>query len=269
MPSRPSYLELPEGWSRVEASGPGPFVTREVLERPDGTRVQWRSRAHRKRDANRWVAALFALGAACFAIASIASQWASAPRSWIGPLFFAGSVLFTGGGFAQYWEVVNVQRTPQRDRSLPRRRPASWEPRRIDWAAAVIQLAGTLFFNVSTFAAMKQGLSAEQADLRVWTPDVAGSICFLASSELSFAEVCHRWVCLRPRTRSWTIVALNLVGSIAFGASAIAALVVPSSDEPVNAAVANATTTAGALCFLCGALLLRSEAARARAATPA
>jgi hypothetical protein len=72
----------------------------------------------------------------------------------------------------------------------PRRwRPASWEPRRIDWLAALIQLAGTVFFNISTFAALKQGLDARQTNLRVWTPDAAGSVCFLVASALAYADV--------------------------------------------------------------------------------
>jgi hypothetical protein len=203
------------------------------------------SRAHREAGAGRRIAVLFALGSVCFALASIASQWASAPRPWIGATFFLGSLLFTGGAFAQFWEVVHAPA-----------RPVWWEPRSIDWLAAVVQLAGTLFFNLSTFHALEHGLTAEQTNLRVWTPDVLGSICFLVSSELAFAAVCHRWICLRPRTRAWRIAALNLFGSIAFGASAIASLVEPSTSEPVSAVIANATTTLGALCFLTGALLL-------------
>jgi hypothetical protein len=265
---RPGYLTLPEGWTRVGSEGPGRFVTRERLRRPDGSVTTWCSRAHRKRRASPWIATLFALGSACFAVAAIASQWASAPRPWIGAAFFLGSLLFTGGAYAQLWEVVNVERTPPADHRLPPARPASWEPRRIDWVAAAVQLAGTVFFNVSTFEALQRGLTAGQSDLRVWTPDVLGSICFLVSSELAYAEVCHRWICLRPRTGPWRVVTLNLAGSIAFAGSAIASLVEPSSDEPVSAAIANATTTAGALCFLAGALLLLPEAERSRGTGP-
>ena len=79
----------------------------------------------------------------------------------------------------------------------------------------------------------------------MWTPDVFGSICFLASSELAYAEVCHRWVCLRAPSLSWRIVALNLVGSIAFGVSAVTSLIEPSTQEPVSAAIANAGTAVG------------------------
>ena len=99
----PGATELPEGWQRISADGPGPFVTREVLRRPDGRLVHWHSRAQRKgwrspgddtagskgrrervwwrarRLAARWMSVLFALGSLCFALAAIASQWASNP----------------------------------------------------------------------------------------------------------------------------------------------------------------------------------------------
>ena len=86
---------------------------------------------------------------------------------------------------------------------------------------------------------------------------------------LAFAEVCHRWVCFRRRSLSWSIVALNLLGSIAFGVSAVASLVEPASGEPVSARIANSGTWVGGVCFLVGALLLMPEAARQRRAAKA
>ena len=271
----PSATELPEGWERVSADGPGPFVTSEVLRAPDGSLVRWRSRLHRKGRAGPregvwwrpdriswWMGLLFAIGSACFAVAAIASQWASASRPAIGVTYFVGSIFFTVAAYLQFSEAVNVEHGPVRGAAGRRWKPASWEPRRIDWLASAIQLAGTLFFNVSTFAGMRHGFDARQSDLRVWTPDVFGSVCFLVSSELAYAEVCHRWVCLRARSLSWRIVTLNLVGSIAFGVSAVTSLIEPSTQEPVSAAIANAGTAIGALCFLAGALMLPLEAAR-------
>jgi hypothetical protein len=261
-PGSHSYLELPAGWERVSVDGPGPFVTREDVRAPDGTVVRWRSRAHRKRGATWRMGALFALGSACFAVASIASQWESAPRPAIGVTFFVGSILFTAAAYLQYSEAVNVRRSHAPQRRRRSWRPASWEPRRIDWLATFIQLVGTILFNISTFEGMKRGLSARESDLRIWAPDAFGSVCFLVASELAFAETCHRWLCLRGRSRSWRIAALNLAGSIAFGVAAIAAIVEPSDDEPVSAAVSNVGTALGALCFLAGALLLIAEARR-------
>jgi hypothetical protein len=105
----------------------------------------------------------------------------------------------------------------------------------------------------------------------VWTPDVIGSICFLVSSQLAFSLVCRRWIAFGPRTRDWWIGLVNLLGSIAFGISAIAALVEPSTSEPVSAHIANGATAAGALGFLIGSALLypRSDREAAADAAPA
>jgi multisubunit Na+/H+ antiporter MnhF subunit len=262
------YVDLPGEWSRESAGGPGPFVTTEVFHRPDGRLVWWRSRAHRRvhARAGRWMAAGFALGAVCFAVASIASQWATAPRPAIGVTFFVGSIFFTAAAYLQYWQAVNVDHGPMTGSTRRRLRPVSWEPHRIDWLASLVQFVGTISFNVSTFEGMQRGLTSHQANLRVWVPDVFGSICFLVASELAFAEVCGRWFCIRGRSLSWRIVALNLLGSAAFGVAAVTAVIEPSTDEPLSAAIANATTTLGALCFLAGALMLVPEERKARLA---
>jgi hypothetical protein len=204
---------------------------------------------------------LFALGSLCFTVAAIAAQWASISRPGIGVTFFVGSIFFTCASYLQYSETVNVEHSVCTHARHARWRPASWEPRRIDWLAASVQLIGTIFFNLSTFAAMKHGLDTRQVNARVWGPDALGSICFLLSSELAYAEVCHRWVCLKLRSLSWRIVTLNLLGSLAFGAAAIASLIEPASGEPISARVANGGTALGGLCFLMAALALMPEAA--------
>ena len=190
-------------------------------------------------------------------------------RPWIGATFFVGSLFFTSAAYLQYAEAVNAERGLGPRTHPPRWRPASWEPKRIDWLATVVQLIGTLLFDISTFAALHHNLTTRQTNARVWAPDAFGSIAFLISSELAFAEVCHRWLSFRNRTLGWRIVALNLLGSIAFGASAIASLVEPSSGEPVSARIANAGTSVGGLCFLIGALLLMPEAAKEQRAAEA
>jgi hypothetical protein len=214
------------------------------------------------------MAVLFAVGSTCFLVAAVAAQWASSPRDAIGVTFFVGSIFFTSASYLQYSETVNVERDLGHQRGRRRWKPASWEPARIDWLAAAVQLVGTVFFNVTTFTGMKHGLSTSESNRRVWAPDALGSVCFLVSSELAYAEVCHRWVCVKRRSLSWRIVALNLLGSIAFGAAAIASLLEPSSGEPISARVANAGTALGGLCFLVAALALMPEAAAEEHAVP-
>ena len=281
---RHGYIDLPEGWQRVGAEGAGPFVSAEVLRRPDGTLMRWHSRSHRKRAAespNRsgiwwrpdrlswWIGVLFAVGSSCFLVAAVACQVSDPIGEWVGPVFFAGSIFFTSAAYLQYSQAVNVDHSPLPGSLRRRRRPASWEPRRIDWLACAVQLGGTLAFNVSTFAAMNDTLSTRKIDLRVWSPDVVGSICFLVASELALAEVCRRWVCLKGRSLPWRIAALNMVGSVAFGVAAAASLIEPSTNEPVSAGINNVGTALGALCFLVGGVLLLPESAAAERPAPA
>jgi hypothetical protein len=57
----------------------------------------------------------------------------------------------------------------------------------------------------------------------------------------------------------WTISALNLLGSVLFGLSAIGAYVINETGELLDAAIANSGTVLGALAFLVGAYLLLPE----------
>jgi hypothetical protein len=114
-----------------------------------------------------------------------------------------------------------------------------------------VQLAGTIFFNVSTFRALRTGIDANEYDRLVWTPDALGSICFLVSGVIAYVAVARP-----PRRLLWWIGAVNLAGCVAFGISAIAGYVLPSTGSALDLAAANSWTSLGALCFLVGALLL-------------
>ena len=122
-----------------------------------------------------------------------------------------------------------------------------------------MQLAGTLFFNVSTGVATAADLSAQAGHQHVWRPDAIGSACFLVSSALAWYEACHGWTAWRPRTWSWWITLANLVGSVAFGVSAVAAYVNPVTGQVHDAGRASTQTLVGAVCFFAGALLLLPE----------
>ena len=175
---------------------------------------------------------------------------------WDTVTFFVGSLFFTSAAFLTYREAVDA--APQA-RNPKRRRFFVYQPQRIDWWATAVQLVGTLYFNVSTAVAMQVDLSARTADQHVWRPDAIGSICFLVASALAWFEVCHGWVAWRPRAWSWWITLTNLLGSVAFGVSAVASYVIPATGELRNAARANLGTLVGAVCFLVGALLLLPE----------
>ena len=268
-------LTVPERWERVDAAGLGPFVTRETFRRPDGRLVTWTSRSQRKRhsllDTGRrstwwapgaigwWIGVLFAVGSKCFALGAAPRYVDAVGVAADSVTFFVGSLFFTAAAALQYLEVANAPRTPPGAGVTEGRRLITWEPHRIDWWAAVVQLAGTFLFNVSTFDEMLQHLSASQADRLVWTPDAFGSICFLVASGLAWGEASHSLWSWRPHSLPWLITALNLLGSLAFGASAIASYVVPTSDQPRNVTLMNLGTFVGAVAFLIAAVLLLPE----------
>jgi energy-converting hydrogenase Eha subunit A len=246
-----------------------------TYRRPDGLLERWESRAHRKHhnrlDTGRgstwwapgavawWIGVLFMIGSACFAVGAVPGY-----VSWVGVssdnvTFFVGSIFFTSAGALQYLEVVNadpVEGAPSARRAV---RLVTWEPHRVDWWATAVQLLGTVFFNISTLAALLGSLGADRANQFVWRPDMYGSVCFLVASELAFAEIGGRLISWRPRVRSWWIAVLNLGGSVAFGVSAVAAKVVSGSGEPRNIELVNLGTFVGALGFLVGAFLLLPE----------
>ncbi|MET0627344.1 MAG: hypothetical protein ABW033_02660 [Acidimicrobiia bacterium] len=274
--SAPSHLAVPNGWTCIDTSGPWPFVSRAHFRRADGALVEWTSRAQRKRhsllDRRRtstwwapdaigwWIGVLFAIGSLCFAVGAAPGYVDLVGVAADGITFFVGSIFFTTASALQYLEVLNA------DPSLTsagdaRRRPRffSFEPRRVDWWASSVQLVGTVFFNVSTFSAMWTSLTAEQAERFVWKPNVYGCICFLVASGLAWGEVGHSFWSWRPRDLSWWIAGLNLAGSIAFGASAVAAKVVPGSEQVRNVALMNLGTFLGGVAFFVGAALLLPE----------
>ena len=169
--------------------------------------------------------------------------------------YFIGSIFFTGAALLQFLISIGAVRATERPRAGVQWRLMVRAPRRPEWWAGSVQFAGTIFFNISTFAALQSDLTATQADHRVWAPDVFGSICFLVASGLAFADVRRPWLAWRPRDLGWSVTMLNMVGSIAFGISAAAAKVL-GDGELRNATWATLGTFVGALCFLAGAVLL-------------
>jgi hypothetical protein len=175
---------------------------------------------------------------------------------WDAVTFFIGSLFFTAAGFLTYREAVDAGPPAQ---NPTHRRFFVFQPGRIDWWATAVQLAGTLYFNVSTGNAVRADLSAQAAHQHVWRPDAVGSVCFLVASALAWFEVCHGWAAWRPRSWSWWITLANLIGSVAFGISAVAGYINPDTGQLLNAERSNLGTFIGAVCFLAGALLLLPE----------
>jgi hypothetical protein len=201
---------------------------------------------------------LFAVGSTCFALGSFPLYATAVGTDWDNLTYFIGSIFFTTAAFLQYYEAAS---TATGVGEAPRRHLGQLlqvQHRRIDWWSSLIQFAGTLWFNRTTFSALVVGLGAPSAHHPVWRPDALGSVCFLVSSWLAWAEECHGPFGWRPNDLSWWITALNLVGSVAFGVSAIASFVEPNG-QLLSLALTNLGTFVGAVCFLAGGLLLLPE----------
>lgn len=192
------------------------------------------------RPSTTWVAVLFAAGSTCFLVAPFPRFLELVGERADAAVFFVGSLLFTSAAALQW---------------LP-----FGQPHGIGWWSNTWQLVGTVFFNATTFRALSTAVGPADYDRVVWRPDAFGSVCFLVSGALAWAAVAGALRRLPPRTLDGAIAAVNLAGCLAFGVSAAAAYVVPSTSQALNAQLANSTTSLGALAFLVGALLLLRQA---------
>ena len=271
-----SYPETPPGWTEIRRRRIGPFTTHVTYRRGDGGTAEWRSRAHRKhasllsrgghsgwwapRHASWWIAVLFISGSACFIVGPFPGFVQLLGAGADAAVFFLGSLLFTAAAALQYLETINADRGSARIGARRRLRVLSFEPDRIDWWACAVQLAGTLLFNVSTYDALRSGLSTPQENRLIWAPDVFGCACFLIASGLAWTEVCGGAFCRPRRQVEWWVAALNLGGSVAFAAAGAASFFVPETGDILDLAAANFMTVLGALCFQAGAVGLLVEA---------
>lgn len=188
----------------------------------------------------RWMALFFALGSTCFLIGPFPGYVQLVGARADGITFFVGSILFTAGGAVQSRLAFPDRRSPGEGRA--------------GWWAAIVQSAGTLFFNISTYHAMHTALTSHEYDRLVWRPDWRGSICFLVSGAIAYRASPRRgWLPVRGGN-GWWQAAANLLGCIFFGISAVAGYVVPATGSMLDQAAANWNTALGAACFLACAL---------------
>jgi hypothetical protein len=197
----------------------------------------------------------FALGSLAFALGvplSLDSALSPAVAGWT---FFLGSVLFTSAASLQF--LMSAADLPELEPAAEHRWARLARPRTTDWTASAIQLVGTLEFNVTTLRAALDAAGPGSATTQmVWRPDAIGSVLFLVSSAIAVAPEVRRRRHGHARDRSWAIAALNMLGSLFFGLSAIGAYISPTTGDLISMRWSNGGTLLGALCFLAGALLL-------------
>jgi hypothetical protein len=211
----------------------------------------------RPRRLNAGIAALFMTGSAGFAVGSLPAYASAVGATADAATFFISSILFT---LASFWQLVQSQSPTAaatgtaHDDERQHLRFLAWRPHDRAWLAAATQFPGTLFFNGTTLRAITTAMTSGQYDAVVWRPDLYGSILFLVSSTFAVLAA-GQFFSWRPRVAGWRIAWLNMIGSVAFMASAIGAYVLPSTGEAIDITLADRGTLAGAVCFFIGALL--------------
>lgn len=177
---------------------------------------------------------LFAIGSACFAVATVPGFSAAAGAGTANLLCFVGSWFFTTAAWMQL-----------------RLSGQEWTT---EWLSAVTQFLGTILFNVSTGSAVVAHAVLTERRL-VWAPDATGSLAFLISGVLGVVAVSVGIGRLALKSRDWQAEWINLIGCAAFGVSAVAAFVTKTGVTE-DVVLANLGTFLGALCFLAAALML-------------
>lgn len=196
------------------------------------------------------MAAGFGMGAALFVAGAVLGR-DHAQVEIANTCYAIGALLFTAAATVQ-WRAA-VAHHPDVHTLRRRAEAAITNP---DWVSAIVQLLGTLEFNLLTIRALLA--TTESTDLssdQLWRPDAMGSALFLIASAVAWHPISrlrrHRRL---PRRSGW-VCALNVLGSVAFACSAIAAY--PEANGTIlNASLADIGTLVGGLFFLAGAALL-------------
>ncbi|MGY4972517.1 hypothetical protein ACWGCC_25495 [Streptomyces nigrescens] len=270
------------------AEGAGPFISRLTWRLEDGGTAVWESRAARKRGTlsvrpvgatesrarragataldrlrrlNGVAAVSFTIGGTLFALGAALAQFTAERPTTSATVYFIGGVFFTLGGYASLVQAINAPRRGSTAGALTTHhfRWWSYEPGRIDWLSTFVLFAGTLVFGVNLLDSFLQGLTTQQLNRLVWTPDIIGCLLFLISGHLAIAEICHGRPCVHRRSLGWWIVAVNQLGSVLFMVSAMAAFTRPETGSQISVGVANWGTLTGALCFAVGGVLQAFE----------
>jgi hypothetical protein len=207
---------------------------------------------------NTAIACLFIVGSALFMLGSVPAYVNAVGSTADSITYFVGSIFFTLASLSQLLQAQTPAMIEVDTNSQYRRAPVRWRallPHDRNWLAAITQFPGTLFFNISTFAALIHNLTVKQQDRRIWRPDFFGSTLFLVASVFAILAL-GRFLSFRPRSFGWWIAWLNMIGSILFMVSALASYVLPATGEFINSQISIAGTLLGALGFLLGAILM-------------
>lgn len=220
-----------------------------------------------------WVAFVFTFGSVLFVAGAVPAMFMTG--FFIGALYFAGSVCFTIASYLALMEVNNASLDGEirndvtvvvdfllgrRDRThLQRIAWLTWQPHRLDWWAASVQMVGALIFNVNCYNGMFHITPWWWADLIVWTPSTLGSLCFVTAGLLAYWEVTHTWLAWRPKSLEWWICACNVLGAVGFLLSSLTGYFAQGPVQINQEWTTNFLLMGGCFWFLGGSYLLIPE----------
>src|SRR3954452_17673992 len=152
------------------------------------------------------IGSLFAVGSACFALGSVPAYVDAVGGVADAVTFFVGSTFFTAASWLQRVQsqspaMTGVDRAQQHHRHPVRL--WAWLPHDRGWCAAVTQFPETLFFNISTFAALSHNATVQEVDRHVWRPDIFGSTLFLVASGFAILALGGRLFAISPASLGW------------------------------------------------------------------
>lgn len=215
-----------------------------------------------------WIAVVFILGSALFTVGATASLFPAlfggAERASLTAdlSYFTGASLFTGGVYLQLLEAINA--SDYIGMKPPYWRPRqfrwfAWQPRRLEFMAPFLLLFGAVSFNVETALALISALGSVSLPTTIALASIVGAVFFLGPSYLQMIEVCHRYLCSRPRSISWWVTFFYTVGSAGFVVGAFFGFEVPGLSSPVESEITKWSYLQGAVFFLIGSYLLLPE----------
>lgn len=185
---------------------------------------------------------LFMIGSTLFGVGTAPGFAAFANATVTNVLCFVGSWFFTLGATVQFLLC-----------KPPTHHLWTQRTKRAEWLSALVQLVGTVLFNISTGSALvATHVDAERG--LVWAPNAEGSIAFLVSGALAVFAVSITAGVTELKSRDWQAAWLNMAGCLAFGVSAVAAFI-RRDGVTEDAVLANFGTFVGAVCFLLAAYL--------------
>lgn len=190
----------------------------------------------------------FMIGSTFFAIGSAPGLAEKLGTHNANVSFFIGSWFFTTAAFMQLQLSGKMRNESGALRAV--------------WLTASTQFFGTLLFNLSTGMALEAKTRTANIDF-VWAPNAEGSAAFLISGAFALLVLVRSGNFFGPVNVDWSSAWVNMLGCIAFGLSAVGAVIL-TSGSTLNGQLATWGTFIGAICFFVASMVALPTAMRQR-----